>query len=372
MRTIVALLAAALLAVGVGACGSGSGGSSPSAVALVADTFHSHQPIDSGRLQLSLALSAQGSTLLREPVSLRVSGPFQSAGATELPRFALQLGVNAAGHTLNAGATSTGGQFFVALEGASFVAPQSTYRALQEGYAQASRTAGSAKSDSTFASLGIDPGGWLENPVRAGTAQVGGVQTVHVVANLNVGRFLADADRLSGAGGALGVTGGAQGGSSGSGQNGSAGQGIGGLFAPAQVSALAASVRSARVDVYTGAGDHLLRRLTVSAALATTPQQRAALGGLRSATLALQLQFSDLNQPQQITAPSSPKPLSELLSELQQLGLIRNAPSSGQGTGAQLAPGLSQVAPPAYVQCAKQAGSDVQALQRCAALLGAA
>jgi hypothetical protein len=127
-------------------------------------------------------------------------------------------------------------------------------------------------------------------------------------------RFLADAQKLSGAGGSLGL--------------GSGGQGSG-LLSPAQVSALASSVRSARVDVYTGTHDHLLRRLSLRVAVSTTARARATLAGLRSATLSLVLQFADLNRPQRIAAPSNPQPVSELLPVLERLGLVKGSPSSG-------------------------------------------
>lgn len=316
IRVIVALLGAMALLVGVGACGA----SSPGPQALLSETFDSKTPIESGRLDLSLTLSGSASSALKSPVSVSLSGPFQSVDPHKLPRFDLQAGLTVAGHTLHLGAVSTSSHFFIELEGTSFMAPESTVRALQEGYAHAGTPA--THTSATFSALGIDPGRWLVNPVNAGTARIDGVETLHLVASLDVARFLADASRLSSAGSALEV----------SARQGSAT----GLISPETILALAHAVKSARVDVYTGKEDRLLRRLVLTATLSSKNGGNSTLEGLRTATLHLDLQFSDLNRPQTIIAPSNPRPISELVGVLQQLGVVPRSSSAGAAiTGAQ-------------------------------------
>ncbi len=314
LRRALALLAAGACCIGIAACGSGD---PQSAQTLLNATFKSHQPIESGRISLSLTLAPVGtgvSSKGKGPLSARLQGPFQSAGAGRLPHFALQaeLGsgglLSGGGQTLHVGAISTGGQLYIVLGGTPFLAPASTVQALQQGYTQASRTAASSGGTSTFATLGVDPGEWLTQPSLAGNTQIAGSATVHIVAHLNAAHFFADASKLSGAGGAL-----AQGASG----------GAAGLFAPSQLAALRSSLRSARVDVYTGAQDHLLRRLTVRVTLAAPPGDASALGGLSAATLTLDLQLAQLNQPQTITAPANPQPISQLVPVLERLGLIK-------------------------------------------------
>jgi hypothetical protein len=256
------------------------------------------------------------------------------------------------------------------------LAPESTLQALKQGYAQATKAATSSKSQSTFASLGIDPGRWLQNPVEVGTAKVGADETIHLVSGLNLTRFLADAYKLSGAGSSLGLA--------------SAGQ-VSSLLGPTQSQALERSVKSARVDVYSGKNDHLLRRLSLTVSLSTDARARASLQGLRSANLSLQLQFTHLNQPQKILAPSNPRPISELVGVLQQLGLLSSASTSSSKTGSsggqaagstpsggsqssstpggeqQGSESTSNPAVQAYLQCTQRAGQDISALQKCAA-----
>jgi hypothetical protein len=301
VHAAVALLAAISCAWSLGACGGAAG----SAQALLEDTFSGHTQIESGDINLSFALSAAGSKAATKPLAVRLSGPFESAGAAKLPRFALQLQLSAGGHALDAGATSTGSALFVQLAGTWFSTPQTTYKALEEGYAQATKSASSAKAHSTFASLGIEPGHWLSNPTNAGNATIAGVQTTHLTASVDIPAFLADVAKLSQAGGALGL--------------GSPVGGAGGALSPALATELAKSIKSAHVDVYTGQSDHMLRRLEVTATVTGTPQTQALLGGLSTADLKVLLEFSELNKPQTIAAPPNPEPPSQLLPAVQQL-----------------------------------------------------
>jgi hypothetical protein len=355
LRTVVALALSALAAALAG-CG---GSPSQSVQSIVNDTFHSHKQIQSGQLKLSFGLSASGLASVSAPVSLTASGPFESVGANKLPHFDLSLSLTTSGHTLHVGATSAAGNFYLGLEGDSFQMPHSTLQALQQGYAQSSKEA-AASGPSTFASLGVNPGDWLEHPEKRGEANVAGTRTIHLVAGLNLTRFLADAARLSGAGGKLGL-----------GSSGSLGLSL------QQAQALEHSISSAQVDLYTGAEDHLLRSLEVHAVISASGQNSKTLDGLTHATLDLSLQFSNLNQHQSITAPASPHPISQLVSLLRQLGLVSTTATgtsqegaSEEKTSSKESSGKSAPASPAYMTCIQHAAQSVSALQQCAKLVG--
>jgi hypothetical protein len=314
IRATVALLAVFSCAGLLSACGGAPG----SAQSLLADTFSGHSQIESGNVNLSFAVSAAGQSATK-PLGVRLSGPFQDSGAGKLPRFSLQLQLSAAGHALNAGATSTGSALFVQLAGTWFSIPQSTYAALEQAYAQATKKASTAKVRSTFSSLGIEPGRWLSNPTKLGATTIAGAQTVHLTASIDIPAFLADVTKLSQAGGTLGL--------------GSPVPGAdGGTLSPTVITELAKSIKSAHVDVYTGQSDHLLRRLEVSATISGTPQTAALLGGLKTADVKVLLEFSELNKAQTIAAPSNPQPSSQLFPALQQLvGVLQSAGSTGSG-----------------------------------------
>lgn len=318
IRAAVALLPAIACASLLAAC---SGSSSGSAEALLKDTFSGHTQIESGNVNLSFGVSAAGHSGAAKPLAVRLSGPFQSAGAGKLPHFALALQLSAAGHALNAGATSTGSALYVQLAGTWFSTPQSAYTAIEQGYAQATAKASNAKVRSTFSSLGIEPGRWLSSPTQVGAVTVAGAPTVHLTASVDIPAFLADVSKLSQAGGGLSPI-----------LPGSPVPGSGALSTTV-VTELAKSIKSAHVDIYTGQSDHLLRRLEVTAVVSGTPQTQALLGGLSSAELKVLLEFTDLNKPQTIAAPPNPQPPSQLLPALQQLVGVLQGVSSGSGSG---------------------------------------
>ncbi len=324
VRAAVALLLAIFCGCLLSAC---AGDSSGSAQALLDETFSGHKQIESGNFKLSLVLGADTSSTSSKPLAVTLSGPFESAPsgaqAGKLPRFALQLQLGAAGHSLQAGATSTGSALFVELAGTWFSTPSSTYKALEESYTQATKKASSAKLRSTFSSLGIEPGRWLSNPTKLGTVTVGGEATIHLLAAVDIPAFLADVSKLSQAGSSLGLDS-VPGASS-----------AGGTLSPSVINELAKSIKSAHVDVYTGESDHMLRRLEITAAITGTPQTQGLFDGLSNANLTVQLEFTDLNKKQTISAPANAEPPTQLLPALQQLlGVLEGTSGSGTSSGA--------------------------------------
>lgn len=299
-RSAVALLASLALAIVLSSCG---GSSSPSAQSLVNDSFSARSTINSAQVDLSLAVTGTEQTSSGKKLSVHLTGPFQSNGEGKFPSFSFQLQLGTSGHSFAAGATSTGSALYAQLGGTWFSVPQSTFATLEQSYAQSVKSSSSAKTRSAFASLGIEPSHWLSQPTSAGTATIGGVQTYHITAAVNVPGLLADVSKLSSSSSSLGLT---------------ALPGAGSL-SPTVISELSKSINSAHVDIYTGKSDHILRRLDLTASVTSTPQTQAALGGLHTATIAFSLQFTGINQPQTISAPSNPKPFSALLPALQQL-----------------------------------------------------
>jgi len=119
------------------------------------------------------------------------------------------------------------------------------------------------------------------------------------------------------------------------------------------------------VDVWTGKDDKTLRK----AAIALTVEPKSSSGsGPKSVSVSLTFEVDDLNQPQTVTAPSSARPLSELLGQVQGLfgSALGGAGSlSGGGTGS----GAASTKVDAYAKCIESAGGDAQKLQDCQSLL---
>lgn len=348
VRAIVALLVLAIAAVALAACGGSGSGGSGDARTLLRETFSGSHQIKSGKASIHLRVVATGDPSLQGPIDATISGPFQSAGSGQLPKFDLALDASAQGQSIKAGLTSTSDQLFVNFGGTAYAVPAQVLDQLKKSYAR-SQQQGSSKHTS-FSALGIDPLGWLQDPTVVGTESVGGTQTDHVSAKVSVSALLDDVDKLLArisAGGVPGVPGGR----------------VPSSIPASDRAQIEQAVKSATVDVWSGKSDHTLRRFTL--ALSIVPPR----GTPRSVTVNLSVELTDLNQPQTITAPATSRPLSELLGQFQ--GLLGGALGGGSGGsgGSGSSGGASSKQLDAYAKCVQRAGSNVTEAQKCASLL---
>jgi hypothetical protein len=301
----LALLLASSLALT--ACG---GGSSPSAAALLKETLSTHRPIASGQLAASLTLAGASG---RQPSSLHLAARFQAAASGRLPDFALSLGLNQTARELAVGAVSMQGRLFLALGGAWFLVPAGAAQALARGYAE-SGAAPTLSGGSALARIGVDAARWLTSPRIAGSVKLAGEDTIEILASVDASRFLADAQRLSQA---LTSPVGAQ------------------LSDPSDPLSLrrisnGPEPRGWTMHVYTGAHDHILRRLAMAVTvLISTPTSGNSSRTRELGTLSFTLAVARPNQPQAIAAPGSTRPLSRLGAALERLGLARGSPPGG-------------------------------------------
>jgi hypothetical protein len=354
------LLVLALPAL-VAGCGSSDGGDASTAT-LLKDTFSGGTAVKSGKLDVSLGFEAQGLPTLTGPVAFKLSGPFASEGAGKLPKFDFDLDIAAGGQTIQAGAVSLGDNGYLKFAGRAYTVDKSLFDQFKNGYERSQKAAKSKDAGPSFKALGVSPSSWLKDARKVGTAQVGGTSTFHITSGVDVPRFLADVNRLLAKAKTLG---------------GSTTQGVPQGLSPAVQSTIERSVKSARVDVYTGKSDHALRRLALSVSLAVPKDAQKTAGGLKSGELRFDLTIADLNNDQTINAPSGARPLSDLqqaLSALQSngggLGSTTTTPSSATTTPAPAttAP-ASAGAPTKYLQCVQKAGTDIAKVQTCAALV---
>jgi hypothetical protein len=363
-RLLLLACALVLSAFGLAACGSdsGGGGATGSAQDILRTTFASGKPVKSGRLDAALNLNLQGLKGFSGPIALKLTGPFQSKGSKQLPAFDLNLALNTGGSSFTAGAVSTGEKGYLKLQNQTYDVGAQLYNAFKTGYEQATKDTGKQGGGASFKTLGIDPLRWLTNPRKAGEAKVGGTDTAHITARIDVGKLLDDVDTLLGKAGQLGVTGA------------TAKDLPKGLSARTRT-AIERSVKSASFDVYSGKDDGLLRRLVVRIAFDVPASVRKDAGGLSGGTAALDLTLSELNEDQTITAPKSARPLSDLTSVLGGLlggggsgsGSSGSGSTGGGGSGGGPAGGGSSSK---YLSCIDAAGQDIAKVQKCAALIG--
>jgi hypothetical protein len=329
-RSLVLLLV--LAALGLVACGSGGSAANKSVDQLLADTFGSGKGVSSGKIDARLSFTLAGIAGLDQPVAMKVTGPFAGQGKGKMPKFDLALSFSQAGQNVAAGAVSTGSKGYLRAGGRVYELPDAVFAQLKQGFLQAGNQSGGKQQDATFKALGVDPRRWLKDARKVGEADVGGARTVHITAGIAVDRFLADVNTLLARAGDLGLS----------------GLPTTQRLTAAQRAQIARSVRTARVDVFTGVDDTILRRLVLNVSLSVPASARQAVGGLRDGKIFLDLGFADINKPQKIDAPAGAQPMSDLAGAV--------AP---QQSGA----------PSAYVSCVQAAAGDVAKVQKCASLL---
>ncbi len=352
-RVILALVAALATAAALAACGGGDS-SGADAKQLLKQTFSGNHEIKSGKLVVKLNIDAQGAAGTRGPIAVALTGPFESQGKGKIPQFDLAAQIQASGQNIQAGAVTDGSQGWLKFNNQAYVIPAKVWDQFVAGYTQAQqRSNRQNRSLGTLKNLGIDPEKWLSNPKVEGDADVGGVQTTQISADVDVSQLLASVNALASKARALGGQ-----------QLSQLPQGV----SAAQRKKVADAVKDASVDVYTGKDDKTLRKMAVDVTI------RPTSGGVKEAKVAFSLEIDDLNAPQTITPPANAKPLSDLTSQLGGLGALggggAGGATGGSGSGSSGgASGDAQQKVQQYTQCLQAAGNDVAKAQRCAALL---
>jgi hypothetical protein len=343
LALLLSVLACGLLA----ACGSSDSGEQASSATdvnqLLRDTFAGDKAITSGKLAVAMRLDATGGNAQGGPVSIRLSGPFQTQGAKKLPKFQLQLAVDGAGQNITAGATSTGDKAFVAFQGRQYAVSDQVFRQFRAGYEQAAAQGDQGAKGQSFASLGMDPRRWLTAPRNAGEAKVGDDDTIKITGGVDVSALLDDVNVALGKAASLGLQGTGQ---------------VPDKITAAQKREAVAAIKDPRVEIYTGKDDRILRRMVVNLGVDDSSSSTKA-------KLGLDIAVADVNQDQDINEPSGAKPFDQLLSQLGGLGVgLGGAAKSGGSSSSSGNGNLEQ-----YSTCVNKAGDDVAKARKCADLL---
>ncbi len=357
---VIALMLAGLTAVVLGACGSSSGATG--AQSLLAQTFSGSHRVQSGVLNFTLTLNPSGSSTLRTPLSVSLSGPFQSRGAGQLPESSFNLALTGLGRHGSLGLISTGANGYLTLRSQAYQLPASDFQRLASSFSGASGGA----TGGGLSKLGIDPLHWLTNPSVLGDETVAGASTTHIRAGVNAAALLTDLNTFLQRATTSSAT---------------ASTGIPTTISPSTRARIAGAIRHATVDVWTGRSDKTLRKLALNLNVPVTGQFSTLLGGMSSAGIAMSLQYADLNQPQTIAAPTSVRPFAEFVTKLRGVAAQFQSTLGGAGLGGTSGTSGAGSSGPAgtgsagssgvntYSRCIQQAAGDVTKMQKCASLL---
>jgi hypothetical protein len=345
---VLVLLAAVALIAGCG----GGGGSSKDARALIDKAFS--QSITSADMTLNVEAKVNGVAQLQQPISLKVSGPFQSNGKGKLPSFNWQVSVSGGGQAFSGGLVSTGDNAFVNFQGTN-------YEVGADKVAQFNQQLGQNTQGRSLKDYGIDPQAWVKDPTEEGTESVNGVDTTHVKASVDIGRMFSDFNKTIQKAGSMSTAAPQQ-------------------LSPDTIQKIQDVVKNPSFDIYIGKDDNKIRRLSVSVDFQIPSDQRAKFQGAEGGTLNFSIDFAKVGEPQKIAAPTNAHPLSELQQQLGGLGgglgglggsgATPGAGGSGGGSGRSSGgnPSASQIQK--YSKCLQSASpSDTAAIAKCSQLL---
>ena len=203
-RLLVTLFAGVAL-LALGACGSSSG--SGDAKSLLSQTFSGTHAVNSGNLNFSLTVNPSGSSTLRGPITVSFGGPFQSLGKGKLPASNFSISIGALGRNGSLSILSTGTNGYVTLSGTSYQLPAATFQKLESSFAGITASGGGGSGSGALSKLGIKPLQWLTNPSVVGKESVGGVDTTHIRAGIDVSALLKDISTILQKASTLGVSG---------------------------------------------------------------------------------------------------------------------------------------------------------------------
>lgn len=352
LSRVLAVLAAGLLLLAAGlvaACGDEASGEDVDTV--LSQTFGGKTKVSSGRVNLQLNAKLQGGANVRDPIKVALTGPFESRGDKQVPKLDLELTATAAGQTLTAGVISTGTKGYVNFQGTDYRVPPKTFNQFA---ADLKRQDDNENNVPDLNDLGVDPRKWLENPKNEGTEEVGGVETIHVSSDVNTAKLVDDLDKLLGKTSELGLS---------RSQRQQLPQSL-----PENVKQqIREGIKNAKIDVYTGKDDKILRKLQVQLDFEVAKNLQTQTAGITAGNVEFTVEVSDVNKPQAIEEPKSARPLSELQ---QQLGALSALPGAGGGSGSGSGSGSSGQSPKTqrYLECVQNA-QGVKEIDECSALL---
>ena len=215
------------------------GGQTTRARGLLDQTFGSGaEAIDNGRLNLTFQLDPKGLLALGGPIKLALDGPFAVPGKGQLPHVDVDFAGDARPRVFRGTVLSTGRAAFVRLDERSYKVDREFVARLRKGLRRRDSKQPGLKA------LGIDPLRWMRGARSAARRASPASTRPASAATSKVATLLADIDRAAHAGRR-------------------SGGGRGGLLSPEIRKQIADGVKTAKVDIWTGTEDKIMRQLAV-------------------------------------------------------------------------------------------------------------
>ena len=316
IRTLVLLATVAAIAALLAACGGGGSdtGSSEDPQKVIDNA--TLKGIESGNLDLSLKVNAEGSS--GGNIDLSLSGPFQAGAKGELPEADLNAKVKgeSGGENLDfeGGLTLLSDRAYIGFEGEEYEVDPTTFGFVKSGFEQAQQEGegeGTEAKACQEAAAELEIADFVDNLKNDGGVDVDGTQTTEISGDLNVSGAIDQIIKLTENPAC-------------SAQLEAAGPLPLGELEKAK-DTLANQVKKAHVSVFVGEDDDIVRK--VSGELEVEPP------GDEAVDIHFELSLGEVNEPQTVSAPANAKPLQELFQQLgfNPLELLQGGAAGGLG-----------------------------------------
>lgn len=357
MYRSLALTAVTAGALGLSGCGgddsssgnASAGSSNPNT--LLVNTFKpgSGGKIESGTIELTASGTLAGASSASGEAKAVIK--LNKAQNGEVPEFSADVDVKGeqkGGRKIDfqAGGVFTDNRFYINYDGESYDVGEELSKRAVDSLKQSidQSNSGSADNKELLAKLGLEPDTWLTNPKVEGEDEIGGVDTLKISGEVNVKAMVPDildaarkAQSLAPAAGARTKV---------------------PQVTDAQLDKAAKQIEQLDVAIWTGKEDNILRQVTVDLAINGSKPGQKIEGQFK-------LTLTDVNEEQDIEAPSDTKPITDLLPKLGGLFGAASGVGALSGAGAAKSTAPNSAVSEAYVNCVNAAGGDAAKLNAC-------
>lgn len=280
----------------------------PAAAELMRDAAGSFSKVERGDFRFAIAITPHGDPSA-SPSSIELSGPFEVVPGKPLPKARIAYTVSSGGRSQVVTLLTTGDRGYTLVRGQAYELPAATTKQLKAATKDLNKPGSKGLSG-----INLHFNKWLVDPTVSAGPEIDGVPTWRTDAGVDIVDALKD---FMGSAGTLGSI---------------TGQKLPGI-SDKDAAEIRRGIKNAKVSVYVGRYDGIMRRMDLTMDFNTPAGQSAGSGAISGGRMNMVIGIADPNQPVAVSPPKNPLPYSALQSLVE---------SQASQTGTALDDGLGQ------------------------------